>query len=73
MLSAGIDTVNRRCVSFPQTYWVGMRTFSAKHSGTDSPIVLTVNDNGTEQLHHTFSDTPQRDQETGEANLYDVV
>ena len=51
--------------------WLAMRTCnSPAHAGTHSPVVLIVNENGKERLHHTFSDTHQDDQERGQANLY---
>lgn len=41
--------------------------------GTDSPIVLTINQGGVDRLNHTFSEnTPQEDQEFGQANLYEL-
>jgi len=49
-----------------------MTTRNAPDSGTDSQIVLTVNQNGSDRLNHTFPDTPQEDQERGQANLYEV-
>ena len=50
--------------------WLGMLTRNKRHSGTNSRIVLIVNENGAESLHHTFDKTSQRDQQQGEANLY---
>lgn len=51
--------------------WLAMRTWnSPKHAGTHSPVVLIVNQNGTDCLHHTFEGTGQEDQERGQANLY---
>jgi len=52
--------------------WLGMLTRSTKYSGTNSRIVLIVNEDGHESLHHTFPDTSQDDQEQGEANLYEL-
>ena len=53
--------------------WVGMLTRnSPTQASTNNPIVLIVNQRGVDQLHHTFPDTPQDDQERGQANLYEV-
>lgn len=52
--------------------WAGMLTKNTRDSGTDSRIVLIINQTGIERLHHTFADTPQRDQEQGQANLYEL-
>ena len=52
--------------------WAGMLTRNTNNSGTNSPIVLIVNEDGTDRLHNTFSDTPQEDQEQGQANIYEV-
>src|SRR4051794_27198619 len=54
--------------------WTGMRTWATENAGTQSRIVLIINDNGREDLlHHTFPDTPQDDQDTGKSNLYEVA
>ncbi len=53
--------------------WFAMLTEArnSRDPGTDSPIGLVINESGTERLNHTFSeDTPQDDQERGQANLY---
>jgi hypothetical protein len=42
--------------------WVGLKTKNKSYSGTDSRIVLIINDNGIDRLHHTFLTTPQEDQ-----------
>lgn len=34
--------------------WAGMLTHDTLHSGTRDPIVLIVNENGIDRLHHTF-------------------
>ena len=52
--------------------WVGMETHDTDESGTDDRIVLIVNDNGIDRLHHTFPDTSQDDQERGAGNVYEV-
>lgn len=52
--------------------WVGMQTRSDNNSGTDSRIVLIVNDDGFDRLHHTFEDTSQEDQERKHGNVYEV-
>lgn len=52
--------------------WLGMLTRNTRYSGTNSRIVLIVNEDGNESLHHTFPDTSQDDQEQGEANLYEL-
>lgn len=52
--------------------WTGMLTKNSRNSGTDSRIVLIVNANGIDRLHHTFPDTSQPDQEQGAANLYET-
>lgn len=52
--------------------WVSMRTQDREDAGTDSPIVLIINEGGVDKLHHTFPDTSQDDQERGQANLYEI-
>lgn len=57
--------------------WFAMRTRTATNTSgdpqTDSPIGLVINENGIDRLNHIFSeDTPQKDQEAGQANLYSV-
>jgi hypothetical protein len=52
--------------------WIGMETRSADAAGTDDPIVLIVNQDGIDRIHRTFSDSPQHDQQRGQANLYEV-
>lgn len=53
--------------------WAGMLTRNSPgYAGTNSRIVLIVCQNGFDRLHHTFSDTPQDDQERGQANLYEL-
>jgi len=58
------------------TIWIGMLTRnSPNYAGTDSPIVLIIDESGfsgSDRLQHTFDDTPQRDQERGQANLYEL-
>ncbi len=51
----------------------GMLTHNTGDSGSDSPIVLIVNQGGADVLHHTFADTSQKDQEQGQANLYQLL
>jgi hypothetical protein len=53
--------------------WTGMRTQNVTDGDTDARIVLIINENGVDRLHHTFEDTAQEDQETGKANLYEVL
>jgi hypothetical protein len=57
------------------TLWAGMVTRAGEQSGTDSSIVLIINEAGgrPDLLHHTFPDTAQRDQETGQANVYAIT
>jgi hypothetical protein len=50
--------------------WIAMRTRSNENSGTDSRINLFINQAGTDVFDHTFGDSLQRDQETGQANIY---
>lgn len=52
--------------------WVAMRTQDEADAGTDDSIVLIINENGVDKLHHTFPDTSQDDQERGQANLYEI-
>jgi hypothetical protein len=54
--------------------WAGMLTDERRNSGSDSPVVLIINERGGEldALHYTFPDTAQRDQERGQANLYEI-
>lgn len=50
--------------------WLGMLTRNLNDAETDSPIVLTVNLDGTDVFNTTYVDSVQRDQERGQANLY---
>jgi hypothetical protein len=59
-------------MSHLKNLWVGMTTRNTTDAGTDSSIFLTVTSNNIEQLHHTFPDTLQDDQERGQANLYSI-
>ncbi len=54
--------------------WLGMVTKNTSNSGTDSSIVLIINQDSTfgDSLHHTFPDTSQIDQGRGGANLYEL-
>jgi len=52
--------------------WTAMLTRNVSQSATDSRPVLIMNEDGFDRLHHTFGETPQDDQEQGEANLYEV-
>ena len=52
--------------------WVAMRTQTKADSGTESSIVLIINQGGVDKLHHTFPDTPQDDQDTGQSNVYEI-
>lgn len=55
--------------------WVGMLTRNNNNAGTNSRIALIINETGNafgDNLHHTFQDSPQDDQEQGEANLYEL-
>jgi len=52
--------------------WTGMLTRGSNDSGTDSRIALIINQGGATVLDHTFSDTAQADQETSQANLYEL-
>jgi len=49
-----------------------MLTRNNAGSQTDSRTVMVVNQGGLDRLHHTFQDTPQSDQERGDANLYEI-
>src|SRR5262245_55521651 len=62
-------------MAFLHTLWAGMLTDTKEDSGTDSSIVLIINETGgkPDLLHHTFPDTAQRDQETGQANVYAIT
>lgn len=52
--------------------WLAMLTHNTSNAGTDDETVLIVNTGGSrDRVHHTFYDSAQRDQEKGEANLYD--
>ncbi len=53
--------------------FTAMLTRNTDGTGTNSRIVLIINDNGIDRLHHTFSDTSQDDQERGQANLYTFI
>jgi hypothetical protein len=52
--------------------WVAMLTQNTADAGTDDRIVLIINEDGVDKLHHTFPDTSQEDQEKGQANLYEI-
>jgi hypothetical protein len=52
--------------------WVAMLTRDTEDSGTEDRIVLIVNEDGVEKLHHTFPNTPQDDQDRGQPNLYEI-
>ncbi len=53
--------------------WIGMLTRNADNAGTNSKIVLSINVGGTDVMDHTFSEnTYQKDQERGEANVYEL-
>lgn len=57
------------------TLWIGMRTTgSSGDGGTDSPIVLIVNEGGAtvDAVHFPLPDTAQDDQEADQANLYRI-
>jgi hypothetical protein len=54
----------------PGRIWLGMRTRNRYEAGTDNSISLVVNQNGQDVVNVTFPDTPQADQERGQANLY---
>jgi hypothetical protein len=53
--------------------WVGMKTYDRKDSGTNDKIVLIINDDGVDRLHHTFPKINQDDQKQGAANVYEVI
>jgi hypothetical protein len=55
------------------TLWIGVRTGSGD-GGTDSPIVLIVNEGGqaVDAVHFPLPDTAQDDQEADQANLYRI-
>ena len=57
------------------TLRAGMLTRAEEDSGTNSSIVLIINETGgrPDLLHHTFLDTAQRDQEPGQANVYEIT
>lgn len=54
--------------------FVAMLTRNTTDSGTNSRIAFIVKEGSaaSDNLHHTFGDTPQDDQERGQANLYDL-
>jgi hypothetical protein len=52
--------------------WISMLTANFADAGTNSQIEIIINDQGIDRLRHTFPDTPQEDQEPGQANLYEV-
>lgn len=52
--------------------WLGVLTRNVEDAGTDDRIVLIINQNGTDVVHHTFPDTQQEDLERGLANLYTI-
>ena len=56
------------------TLWIGMKTAVDPDSGTDSSIVLIINEGGepVDAVHFTLPDTAQNDQEAGQANLYQI-
>lgn len=55
-----------------QRLWVAMLTQNTDDAGTNDPIVLIINEDGVDKLHHTFLDTSQDDQDQGQANLYEI-
>jgi len=56
------------------TLWIGMKTAVGPDAGTDSSIVLIINEGGepVDAVHFTLPDTTQDDQEEGQANLYQI-
>lgn len=52
--------------------WVAMRTQDIDDADTDDSLVLIINEDGVDKLHHTFPDTSQSDQDQGLPNLYQV-
>ena len=53
--------------------WFAMLTRSVENAGTDSAVNLVVTQGGNDRLNHSFSEnTPQEDQERGQANLYNL-
>src|SRR5215213_5521606 len=52
--------------------WVAMDTQNIEDADTDDSLVLIINDDGVDKLHHTFPDTSQSDQDKGKPNLYQV-
>jgi hypothetical protein len=59
-------------MSHLKNLWVAMLTRNTGYAGTNSQIVIIINEDGVDRLHHTFTDTPQYDQEKGQANLYKI-
>ena len=57
------------------TLWIAMVTASDEDAETDSSLVLTINERGDEPdvVHFTLPDTSQSDQESGQANLYEIT
>ena len=49
-----------------------MRTEDYKNAGTDSPIQLRIEVPGGSTTVYDIPDTPQKEQERGQANLYFV-
>jgi hypothetical protein len=54
--------------------WIAMKTAVGPDTGTDSSIVLIINEGGepVDAVHATLPDTAQNDQESGQANLYQL-
>lgn len=53
--------------------WVGILTRNNEDSGTDSEIVLIINQDGIDIVHYNFfPNTQQFDLEEGQANLYTI-
>jgi hypothetical protein len=50
--------------------FAAMTTRDTDNSGTDSPIMLIGNVNGSDRIQYTFPATSQDDQSKGQANLY---
>jgi hypothetical protein len=52
--------------------YFAMLTHAYDNAGTDSAINLVINQRGVDVVNHRFGDTPQADQERGQANLYSI-
>jgi hypothetical protein len=54
------------------TVYFSMLTRTGDNAGTDSAVSLLIADGGEDRLVYRSVDTPQEDQESGQANLYQI-